>query len=95
MCLTSAAQAQVMTAGVIMDKMNVDQRSGYLAGIVEGLAFARFAKDGSEEPGMKCIYQWYYDDKETLPQIYQAFDYFKDDMPGAVIAAMVEKECGT
>lgn len=90
----SASHAQDLTAGVVMDKMNADQRIGYISGIVEGLAYMRFAKDGDEEPGMKCIYQWFYEKDGTLRMIHQAFEYFKDDMPGAVIAAMVEKECG-
>lgn len=87
------AAAQVMTAGVIMEKMNADQRSGFLAGVVEGLAHDRMVKDG-ETAGSKCIYDWFYEKEGTLHTIHQAFEYFRDEMPGAVIAAMVEKECG-
>lgn len=77
-----------------MEKMTAEQRSSYIAGIIEGLAYARYAKDGKAEPGMKCIYQWLYEKEGTQRKIYAAFNNFKDYLPGAVIAAMVENECG-
>jgi len=92
--LFAPALAQDMTAGVILDKMNSDQRTGFLAGVVEGLAYARFEREGNEEPGMKCIYRWFYEKEGTMENIHEAFNHFRDYMPGAVIAAMVQKECG-
>jgi hypothetical protein len=90
----SSASAEDFTAGVVMTKMTAGDRYAFMAGVAEGLAHNRMVKDGGAVDGARCIYQWFYDRKETLPEIYQAFDYFKDEMPGAVMAAMVEKECG-
>lgn len=93
--LPMKADATDFTAGVVMEKMTSEQRSAYLAGVVEGLAYARYAKDGKQTDGMKCIYDWFYEKEDTLQKIHAAFDRFKDYLPGAVIAAMVAKECGT
>ena len=89
------ASAQDFTAGVVMEKMSAVERSAYLAGVVEGLAYARYAKDGKQTSGMKCIYAWFYEGDGTLQKIHSAFNRFKDYLPGAVIAAMVERECGS
>lgn len=88
------AAAQDFTAGIVMEKMDEKQRYTYLAGVVEGLAYGRYAKDGKKVEGMKCIYEWFYDGDGTVEKIYSAFKRFHDYLPGAVMAAMVEKECG-
>lgn len=69
------------------------QRSAYLAGVVEGLAYARYRQDGEATTGMGCIYRWFCQRKETLRDIHAAFERFADHSPGAVIAAMIRKEC--
>jgi hypothetical protein len=43
---------------------------------------------------MACIYDWLYQNEQTLPNIYQAFERFADYTPGAVVAALAERECG-
>lgn len=60
----------------------------------EGLAYARYKKDGDKTDGMKCIYDWLYYKDETPEEIVAAFKRFPDHTPGAVIAAMAAKECG-
>jgi hypothetical protein len=92
--LPMKAAATDFTAGIVMEKMSPVERSAYLAGVIEGLAYARYARDGKADGGMKCIYQWFYEKEGTLKKIHAAFDHFKDYLPGAVIAAMLEKECG-
>lgn len=92
--LPAGAGATDFTAGVVMEKMDTKQRFSFVAGVVEGLAYARYAKDGKQTNGMKCIYDWFYEKDDTTQKIYAAFDRFKDYLPGAVIAALVEKECG-
>lgn len=90
----TTAMAEDFTAGVVMEKMQPSDRYSFMAGVVEGLAHSRMVKDGGTVSGARCIYQWFYDREATLGEIKQAFEYFKDEMPGAVMAAMVEKECG-
>lgn len=83
-----------MTAGSVMEKMGLEERAAYLAGVIEGLAYARYAKDGRQTDGMGCIYDWYCRTDGALRKIYAALDRFSDYTPGAVLAAMIEKECG-
>lgn len=44
---------------------------------------------------MTCIYDWFYQNDETPQAILTVFKRFPDYTPGAIIAAMLEKECGT
>ena len=90
----SQARAQAMTAGVIMEKMPQADRYPFVAGIVEGLAFARYVKDGKQTGGMGCIYDWFYKKQDRIQDVYQAFNRFKEHMPVAIVATMVAKECG-
>ena len=92
--LPTGAGATDFTAGVVMEKMDGKERHTYLAGVIEGLAYSRYVKDGKKTEGMKCIYDWFYKKNGTHEKIYSAFRRFNDYLPGAVVAAMVEKECG-
>lgn len=84
-----------MTAGVVAEKMTPSQFLDYSAGIVEGLAYARFQADGKQVTGMKCVYDWFYSDtQKRLDQMLVAFAQFPDYPPAAVVSVMVKKECG-
>lgn len=89
-----------MTAGLIMDKMPVRERVSYVAGIVEGLAHARFLADTkrsgeNDSNGMKCIYDWYYSaDGQTHMQVEAAFRKYPQHYPATLIIAMLKKRCG-
>ncbi|MDI6029447.1 hypothetical protein QBK99_25180 [Corticibacterium sp. UT-5YL-CI-8] len=93
--LPVAAEATDFTAGKVLNEMSADERAAYISGVVEGLAYARYKKDGDETGGMKCIYDWLYYEDTTPQDILSAFKRFPDHTPGAVMAAMVEKECGS
>jgi len=51
-------------------------------------------KDNKQVTGMGCIYDWFYKKQDRIQDIYQAFNRFKEHMPGAIVATMVAKECG-
>lgn len=92
----NAALAQDVNAGAVMDKMNSDQRIGYVSGVVEGLAYARFVKDKPSEEGMKCIYDWYYkdNDKRWKETLLPMFDRHRDKPVGVILHVLTKKECG-
>ena len=92
--LPSYSKATDFTAGVVMTEMEQSDRLPFVAGIIEGLAYSRFIKDGQQTDGMGCIYDWFYEADARIMQIYQAFESFPEHLPGAVVAAMVERECG-
>ena len=83
-----------MTAGVIIERMTGNEQAAFFSGLIEGLAYARYQKDGQKVEGMKCIYHFYYDKEGTVLAIVDAFTRFPDYTPGTVLAAMVAKECG-
>lgn len=89
-----------MTAGVVMKEMPTRERTAYIMGIVEGLAYARFEKDtaksGSKDTsGMSCIYSFFYDDNvKALDRIEAAFTKYGEHSPAVVLTAIVKKECG-
>lgn len=80
--------------------MQVRERTSYITGIVEGLAYARFQRDtrASGEPnqeGMNCIYNWFYADAmNRLDSIEATFSAYEDQFPAVILSAMIARECG-
>lgn len=92
--LPGVVQSETMTAAVVMANMGERDRYNYVAGIVEGLAYARYVADNKSPDGMACIYRWFHEDDATIDRIHQAFGRFGDYPPAAVVSAMAGKECG-
>lgn len=89
------AQSQTeFTAGVVLDKMDARERYVFIAGIVEGLAHARYEADGRDPAGRSCIYRWFYEDKAAAGNIEQAFSLYRDRLPGSVVGALIQMRCG-
>ena len=89
-----------MTAGIVMTEMPNRERTSYIIGLVEGLAYARFRQDTiasgqKDETGYRCILKWFYDGgMARLDRIEANFSTLADYPPAVVINAMVTKECG-
>ena len=77
-----------------MAKMDGKERFAFVAGVVEGLAMARYVRDGKKPDGMKCIYDWFYKEPKTIDLIYAAFGRYPDHLPGAIIGALANRKCG-
>lgn len=96
----SARADTPMTAGNLMKEMPVRERTAYITGIVDGLAFARFRKDTlakgeKDEAGMICVHNWFHKDSlATLLRIEATFQKYADELPSLLLALMVKKECG-
>jgi len=95
-----ASADTAMTAGVVMKDMPVRERTSFIIGVVEGLAYARFRYDSAtaghkEEGGMNCIYNWLYKDTTTtMDRIESTFRKYEQHLPSVLLAAMIKKECG-
>lgn len=61
-------RASELNAGAVMNKMNADERFGYISGVIEGLAYSRWLRDKPDSTGMSCIYNWYYEGGTELPR---------------------------
>jgi hypothetical protein len=92
--ISSSAAANDFNAEKVMKQMTPDERYGYLAGVIEGLAIARYNKDGKKKEGMNCIYDWFYDDKQNRRVIYDAFEKYPTYPPGSIVDVLVKKKCG-
>lgn len=88
------AAANDFTADKVLNEMTVEERSAYIAGVIEGLAIARYMKDGKKPDGMTCIYDWYYEDKANIRTIYTAFEKYSSYPPGTIIDVLVKQKCG-
>lgn len=88
------AVATDFTAGVVMAKMDGKERYAFVAGVVEGLAMARYMRDGKKPEGMKCLYDWFYKDQATIDIVYAAFQRYPDYPPGTVVSVLAKKTCG-
>lgn len=89
-----AFSEQQIDADKIMTELKAGERYSFVAGVVEGLAIARYMKDGKKSEGMNCIYDWFYDDKETIKTIYAAFGKYGTYPPGSVIDVLAKQKCG-
>lgn len=81
-----------MTAGSVIDRMSNEEFMAYIAGITEGLAYARYEEGGVE--AMSCVFDWFYRTPNTIRQVDQAFRQFPDHYPGAVMGALLRRQCG-
>ena len=88
-----AADAKDFTTGVVMTEMEPSERYTFVAGVIEGLAYARFAADGKTPEGMGCIYDWFYETGNAMETIELTFIRYDTHLPGAVLAAMIQKRC--
>jgi hypothetical protein len=92
--ISQAVAANDFTADKVLKEMDGVQSYTFIAGVVEGLAVARYMKDGQKPEGMTCIYDWFYDDKGTKETILAAFEKYGSYKPGAIIDVLAKQKCG-
>lgn len=88
------ASATDFTAGAVVSKMAPEKRYSYIAGVVEGIAYARFVRDEKKAAGMECIYDWFYKAPSAFDTIYAAFEKYPAHTPGAIVATLAKRQCG-
>jgi hypothetical protein len=82
------------TAGKLVNELKPSELYIFVSGVVEGLAHARYLKDGKQTEGMNCILDWFYKDKATIDTITKSFKEYSDFSPAGVTAALAKKKCG-
>ena len=94
--VTDHAEATKLNAGFVLNEMNAGQRVGYITGVIEGLAYARFLRDRPNERGMNCVYDWYYggDRTQKRQEIRSWFGRHPDKPVGALLNILIEDKCG-
>jgi len=93
--LSFARETAALPAEDVLNTMSQDQRHGYISGIVDGLAFARWLADRPDATGMQCIYDWYYDGgTEKWALITQWLERHLERPVDALMYVLIERECG-
>lgn len=92
----SSAQASDFNADAVLNNLNEEQRSSYMMGLVDGLAYARWLKDKPSEVGMRCIYDWYYQNNAALwkSTLLPAFETHGDKPVTAILFVLSKRKCG-
>ncbi|MGH1330673.1 MAG: hypothetical protein ACRBBK_07310 [Paracoccaceae bacterium] len=94
--LTSGQKAAAVTAEDVLNTMNADQRHGYLVGVVEGLATARWLQDKPDQTGMQCISNWYLQRPQSVVsnEIETWFARHPERQAGLLLSVLIKRECG-
>lgn len=92
----SAAPAKALTAEDVMKKMTKEQRSNFLLGVIEGLAFSRYIKDKPSTKGMKCIHDWQYgaNSRKNTLRMFDLFDKRPKQPVVPLLWVLIKQDCG-
>lgn len=79
-----------------MTKMESNEASSYIAGVIEGLAFARWVKDQPDSAGMKCIYDWKYGESglDNTQKLHAWLRRHPDKQTGHLTHTLIKQDCG-
>jgi hypothetical protein len=94
MAMPALAERPDLSNHAILGKMDIDDHYPFIAGMIEGIAYYRYKAGGKDSKAMNCVYDWFYEDKTALDQIYYSFGQFPDYPPASVIDALVSRKCG-
>jgi len=94
--LAAGKNAAALTADEVLENMNADQWFGYVSGVVDGLATARWLQDRPNDEGMQCIYNWYLarPPSEVLAEVETWFERHREQQAGILLHVLINKECG-
>lgn len=93
--LAATQPACALTADDVLNKMDSDQRYFFLAGLIEGMGYARFLREKPETTGSKCIYNWYFEGGEANKRkIKTWFERHLDKPASTLLYVLVKKDCG-
>ncbi len=98
-CLLGASlasdRAEALTAGDVLENLNDDQWFGYVSGLLDGLATARWLAERPDSSGMRCIYEWYTarPAEQTIAEIEQWFGRHPEQQAGLLLHVLIAEEC--
>ena len=90
---TVAADGDPFVARHVLTEFSSREQVTYFAGVVEGLAYARYLADGKTTDGMSCVYDWFWKDTAILEEIHAALARRPDFPPGPLIGVLVDEAC--
>ena len=92
-CFAFAAQpAEAITARELMEKMDRNQRFGYLTGLIDMMSYqALLAGDRARA---ECISDAFYKNNTMSDRIYETFGKYPDKSPEGLVVVLMKRECG-
>lgn len=93
--MATGHSAHALTADDVLNKMNADQQTSYIAGMVGGFAHSRFQRDKPDQSGVTCIFDWYYGSGTTKWQLIETwFSRHLDKQVEPLLYVLIKRECG-
>ena len=87
--------ALALTADDVLNKMNTEQQTSYIAGVVGGFAYSRYLRDQPDTSGMSCINNWYYGSgTNKWARIETWFTRHIEKQAEPLLYVLIKKECG-
>ena len=92
-----AGKADALTAEDVLENMDADQLNGYLSGVVDGLATARWLAERPDASGMQCIYDWWLQTpvEPRLDQTMLWLERHPEQQVGILMSVLIGRECPT
>lgn len=88
----SVHPAVALTASDVMDKMNSDERTGFIAGAGD-MASHMFAVHGDPDKA-QCAVDWLFNGEDPWPAIDAFFGAHRDKDAVAVLHVLINRKCG-
>ncbi|MBE0613804.1 MAG: hypothetical protein IH604_09085 [Burkholderiales bacterium] len=89
----SVASAQLVTGGDMFTRLNTEQSSAYLDGVMEALSY-EWSTNGKKNKAA-CAIDWYYrTGGKTQRLLFDTFDRYKDKPVVGLLKAYIDRKCG-
>jgi hypothetical protein len=88
----AVAPAFAIDASDVLERMEKRESLGFLGGAVD-MASHLYAVAGNTAKA-DCAVTWYFDDKNSLKEIYAFFEAHKDKDAVALLSYLIDQRCG-
>ena len=86
------APAHAVTSEDVMNRMNDEERSAFIAWAIE-MAALMFHLQGDREKA-SCIMEWFFENGDGPQQVVQALIHFSDRPSHPVMLTLINRTCG-
>lgn len=90
--LLASQPALAITAGEVIEKMEPEQRSGFIAGAVD-MASHLYAVNGDREKA-DCAVNWLFGNEESNREIHAFFEAHQERDAVGLLSVLINRHCG-
>lgn len=88
----TALPASAIDASDVLEKMEQKERLAFIGGAVD-MASHLYAVGGNGQKA-DCAVTWFFDDKDSLRDIYAFFEAHKDKDAVGLLSILIDRRCG-